>query len=80
MDYSIESVTSETLNPDDDNESLDSSNEQVLGDSQEVFRVDGRSGALLTRAALDREKVARYTVVVKATDQANPLSDRLSST
>ncbi|KAG7299928.1 hypothetical protein JYU34_016953 [Plutella xylostella] len=80
VDYSIESVTSETLNPDDDNESLDSSNEQVLGESQEVFRVDGRSGALLTRAALDREKVARYTVVVKATDQANPLSDRLSST
>lgn len=57
------------------NESIDS--EQV--DAREVFRVDSRSGALLTRASLDREKVSRYTVIVKATDQASPLSDRMSS-
>lgn len=75
VEYSIESVTAEaSIN--DNNESID--NEQP--DAQEVFRVDGRSGALLTRSPLDREKVARYTVIVKATDQASPVSDRLSST
>uniref|UniRef100_A0A2A4J5X8 Protocadherin-like wing polarity protein stan n=1 Tax=Heliothis virescens TaxID=7102 RepID=A0A2A4J5X8_HELVI len=77
VEYSIESVTAETLNPEDTNESIDNT-EQI--DSQDVFRIDGRSGALLTRSALDREKVARYTVIVKATDQASPVSDRLSST
>nr|XP_049702759.1 protocadherin-like wing polarity protein stan isoform X2 [Helicoverpa armigera] len=77
VEYSIESVTAETLNPEDTNESIDNT-EQI--DSQDVFRIDGRSGALLTRSPLDREKVARYTVIVKATDQASPVSDRLSST
>ncbi|XP_026739662.1 protocadherin-like wing polarity protein stan [Trichoplusia ni] len=76
VEYSIESVTAETLSSEDTNESIDNT-EQV--DSQDVFRIDGRSGALLTRAPLDREKVARYTVIVKATDQASPVSDRLSS-
>ncbi|XP_026328508.1 protocadherin-like wing polarity protein stan isoform X2 [Hyposmocoma kahamanoa] len=75
VEYSIESVTAEA-SVDDSNDSID--NEQP--DTQEVFRVDGRSGALLTRSPLDREKVARYTVIVKATDQASPVSDRLSST
>lgn len=75
MEYSIDSVTAET-NMDVSNDSID--NER--SDAQEVFRVDGRSGALLTRSSLDREKVARYTVIVKATDQASPVSDRLSST
>ncbi|XP_059052501.1 protocadherin-like wing polarity protein stan [Achroia grisella] len=78
VEYSIESVSAETLNLEDTNESIDTSNEQP--DTQDVFRVDGRSGALLTRSTLDREKVARYTVIVKATDQASPISDRLSST
>lgn len=77
MEYSIESVTAETLSTEDTNESIDNS-EQV--EAQDVFRIDGRSGALLTRSPLDREKVARYTVIVKATDQASPVSDRLSST
>ncbi|CAH2107056.1 unnamed protein product [Euphydryas editha] len=75
VEYSIDSVKAESLKPEDMNESIDT--EQVV--AQDVFRVDGRSGALLTRATLDREKVSRYTVIVKATDQANPLSDRLSS-
>ncbi|KAI8429178.1 hypothetical protein MSG28_007715 [Choristoneura fumiferana] len=75
VEYSIESVSADKLDP-DANDSLDSS-EQT---DQDVFRVDGRSGALLTRAPLDREKVARYTVIVRATDQASPVSDRLSST
>lgn len=75
VEYSIESVTAEA-SVDDSNDSID--NEQP--DAQEVFRVDGRSGALLTRSPLDREKVSRYTVIVKATDQASPVSDRLSST
>lgn len=78
MEYSIEAVTAENVSPDDINESIDVSSDQ--SDIQDVFRVDGRSGALLTRAPLDREKVARYTVIVKATDQASPVSDRLSST
>lgn len=77
MEYSIESVTAETLSTEDTNESIDNS-EQI--EAQDVFRIDGRSGALLTRSPLDREKVARYTVIVKATDQASPVSDRLSST
>lgn len=76
MEYSIESVTADSLDPDEVNESID--NEQ--SDTEDVFRVDGRSGALLTRAPLDREKFSRYTVIVKATDQASPVSDRLSST
>lgn len=75
MEYSIDSVKADYLNPEMVNESIDS--EQV--DGREVFRVDSRSGALLTRASLDREKVSRYTVIVKATDQASPLSDRMSS-
>ncbi|XP_045488378.1 protocadherin-like wing polarity protein stan isoform X3 [Pieris rapae] len=76
VEYSIDSVTADLLDP-ENNESIDS--KEVL-DSQDVFRVDGRSGALLTRATLDREKVSRYTVIVKATDQASPVSDRLSTT
>ncbi|XP_063379045.1 protocadherin-like wing polarity protein stan [Cydia fagiglandana] len=72
VEYSIESVTADQL--DDSNDSIESER------AEEVFRVDGRSGALLTRAPLDREKVARYTVIVRATDQASPVSDRLSST
>lgn len=75
VEYSIDSVKADYLNPEMMNESIDS--EQV--DAREVFRVDSRSGALLTRASLDREKVSRYTVIVKATDQASPLSDRMSS-
>jgi hypothetical protein len=78
VEYSIESVTAETSNSDDVNESIDNSSEHA--DVQDVFRVDGRSGALLTRSSLDREKVARYTVIVRATDQASPITDRLSST
>ncbi|KAJ8731807.1 hypothetical protein PYW08_014537 [Mythimna loreyi] len=77
VEYSIESVTAETLSQEDTNESIDNTEEI---ETQDVFRIDGRSGALLTRSPLDREKVARYTVIVKATDQASPLSDRLSST
>lgn len=73
MEYSIESVTADSLNP----EANESTNERT--DASDVFRVDGRSGALLTRAPLDREKVARYTVIVKATDQASPVADRMSS-
>ncbi|XP_037874856.1 protocadherin-like wing polarity protein stan [Bombyx mori] len=76
VEYTIELVTADTLNPEDASESTDSGSSSV----QDVFRIDGRSGALLTRASLDREKVARYTVLVKATDQASPVSDRLSST
>ncbi|XP_041976162.1 protocadherin-like wing polarity protein stan isoform X2 [Aricia agestis] len=73
VEYSIDSVIADGV--DQDNESVDSG-EQT---ESNVFRVDGRSGALLTRDSLDREKVSRYTVIVKATDQASPLSDRLSS-
>ncbi|XP_045493580.1 protocadherin-like wing polarity protein stan [Colias croceus] len=74
VEYSIDSVTADILNP-EDNDSIDT--KEI--DAQDIFRVDGRSGALLTRASLDREKVSRYTVVVKATDQASPVADRLSS-
>ncbi|XP_072940790.1 protocadherin-like wing polarity protein stan [Epargyreus clarus] len=73
VEYSIESVTADSLNP----EANESTNERT--DASDVFRVDGRSGALLTRAPLDREKVSRYTVIVKATDQASPVADRMSS-
>ncbi|OWR45133.1 cadherin [Danaus plexippus plexippus] len=74
VEYSIDTVVAETLDPVDVNESIVTETEAA-----DVFRVDGRSGALLTRSALDREKVARYTVIVKATDQASPLADRMSS-
>ncbi|KAL4710435.1 hypothetical protein ACJJTC_008837 [Scirpophaga incertulas] len=77
VEYSIESVTAENPTA-GETESSSSSADQT--DVQDVFRVDGRSGALLTRAQLDRELVARYIVVVKATDQATPVADRLSST
>ncbi|GBP48920.1 Protocadherin-like wing polarity protein stan [Eumeta japonica] len=76
VEYSIESVSADSLNPEDINESIE---ESGSANAEDVFRVDGRSGALLTRAPLDREKVSRYTVIVKATDQASPASDRLSS-
>ncbi|KAJ0179731.1 hypothetical protein K1T71_004322 [Dendrolimus kikuchii] len=76
VEYSIDSVTADSSNPEDVNDSIDNTDQR---DNQDVFRVDGRSGALLTRATLDREKVSRYTLIVKATDQASPVSDRLSS-
>lgn len=79
VEYSIESVIAENVIQEDGNESIENSSELNV-DNQEVFRVDGRSGALLTRSSLDREKISRYTVIVKATDQASPVSDRLSST
>ncbi|XP_013177867.1 PREDICTED: protocadherin-like wing polarity protein stan isoform X1 [Papilio xuthus] len=77
VEYTIDSVSADSLNPEEMNESMEGDNEQAS--TPDVFRVDGRSGALLTRAPLDREKVSRYTVIVKATDQASPVSDRLSS-
>lgn len=77
MEYSIESVSADRLNP-DENDSLNAESEQF--ETSDVFRIDSRSGALLTRSPLDREKVSRYTVIVKATDQASPVSDRLSTT
>lgn len=41
-------------------------------DPTDVFAVDPNSGIVRTRAALDREKQAGYTVSVTATDQGKP--------
>lgn len=44
-----------------------------------AFRMDQKSGVLSTRSQLDREKASLYSIVVHATDQASPVSERRSS-
>nr|XP_018907159.1 PREDICTED: protocadherin-like wing polarity protein stan isoform X2 [Bemisia tabaci] len=46
----------------------------------EPFSLDGKSGVLITRLTLDRETTEVFTIIVIATDQALPASDRKSST
>lgn len=63
VEYSIESVASEG----------DLSTEE---EDAAAFRMDQKTGILSTRSQLDREKVSRYTVIVLASDQASPITDR----
>ncbi|XP_066994105.2 protocadherin-like wing polarity protein stan [Anabrus simplex] len=50
------------------------------GDEPEAFRIDPKSGIITTRTMLDRESCEVYTLIVKATDQGLPISERKSST
>lgn len=50
-----------------------------LDPSQGTFSLDSHSGVLMTRTLLDRERTEIYTVVVTASDQALPPSERKSS-
>ncbi|KAL1139417.1 hypothetical protein AAG570_006401 [Ranatra chinensis] len=47
--------------------------------SSPTFAVDPLTGSLTLLASLDYEKLSEYTVVVRVTDQAANLSDRLSA-
>lgn len=44
-----------------------------------AFKIDGKSGVITTRTALDREQTEVYTLIVVATDLATPQSARRSS-
>lgn len=45
-----------------------------------AFKIDGRTGVISTRSPLDRELSDIYTMIVKATDQASPQTERKSAT
>ncbi|KAL5289018.1 CELSR2 family protein [Megaselia abdita] len=45
-----------------------------------TFRIDGRTGAISTRASLDRETVDMYSLIVTASDLATPQSERHTAT
>lgn len=51
-----------------------------LDEETDSFRIDPKSGIITTRALLDRERSEVYTLVVMATDQGLPVSERKSST
>lgn len=44
-----------------------------------AFKIDGRTGVISTRSALDRETSEIYTMIVTATDNASPQSERKSA-
>ncbi|XP_023246804.1 protocadherin-like wing polarity protein stan [Copidosoma floridanum] len=45
-------------------------------EDQSTFRIDPRSGIVTTRTSLDREKTEVYTVIIQASDLANPQTER----
>lgn len=45
-----------------------------------AFKIDGKSGVVTTRTALDRETTEVYTLIIQASDLASPQSARRSST
>lgn len=63
MEYTIESVKGDGENDDPAEDAL-------------LFRMDSKTGVLSTRSQLDREKTSKYTIIVCATDQSSPVSDR----
>lgn len=52
----------------------------VDGDLDDYFRIDENTGAIYTKADLDREVVSSYTLIVMATDKAVEIDDRRSAT
>lgn len=40
------------------------------------YRIDPRTGIVTTKTSLDRERTEVYTVIIQASDLANPASDR----
>ncbi|KAF6198555.1 hypothetical protein GE061_008303 [Apolygus lucorum] len=51
-----------------------------LDSGEGVFSIDPQTGLISTRQPLDREVAEVYTVVAQASDQAQPLDSRLTST
>lgn len=51
-----------------------------LDTGEGLFSIDSQSGLVTTRQPLDRETAEVYTVLVRASDSAQPLSARLTST
>lgn len=49
-------------------------------DESQTFRIDGRTGVVSTRSGLDRETSDMYTLIVTATDNASPQTERRSAT
>lgn len=45
-----------------------------------TFKIDGRSGVISTRSALDREASEVYTIIVTANDLTTPQTERKSAT
>ncbi|XP_016844332.1 protocadherin-like wing polarity protein stan isoform X2 [Nasonia vitripennis] len=48
----------------------------TLTEDQSTFRIDPRTGIVTTKTSLDREKTEVYTVIIQASDLANPESNR----
>lgn len=48
-------------------------------DESQIFRIDGRTGVISTRSTLDRETNEQYSLIVTATDNATPQSERKSA-
>ncbi|KAL3270161.1 hypothetical protein HHI36_009218 [Cryptolaemus montrouzieri] len=49
-------------------------------EDNKAFKIDSKTGVITTRTLLDRETTEVYTLIVSATDSANPQSARKSST
>lgn len=61
-------------------QSVNGGEQQSSESESQAFRIDGRSGVVSTRGTLDRETNDLYTLVVTATDNASPQSERKSAT
>lgn len=65
IEYAIESVTGGGMT--------------TAEQDSNAFKIDGRTGVISTRSALDRETSAVYTMIVTATDGATPQTERKSA-
>lgn len=61
-------------------QSVNGGEHQATENESQTFRIDGRTGVVSTRSTLDRETSDLYTLVVTATDNASPQTERKSAT
>ncbi|XP_044754021.1 protocadherin-like wing polarity protein stan isoform X2 [Coccinella septempunctata] len=61
-------------------ESINGGGVSTEEEDNKAFKIDAKTGVITTRTALDRESTEVYTLLVSATDSANPQSARKSST
>lgn len=66
IEYAIESVTGGGMT--------------TVEQDANAFKIDGRTGVISTRSSLDREMSDVYTILVTATDNASPQTERKSAT
>lgn len=61
-------------------ESINGGGVSTEEEDNKAFKIDAKTGVITTRTGLDRESTEVYTLLVSATDSANPQSARRSST